>query len=378
MKKFYVFSCVLAAVLSFFLLDFEALRGKEYIDLDAAECVNVNSTDNLIKKYGFIILEWEYEDTNTSDSYKASLYLSGPADNRTFVCNMNDGSIYALKDKTLRVLTRHTGKDAQGNDIDSFTSKTTILTDEDYRNFIEVNSLNNPLITLEEDGITHRAFLKEDYHNLVTDYPIPCGRVNIKLNGAKPEIGKDLNAILTPDSGYFLPDKLLIFCNYKDSNGKIKNRSITGAHEITFGALIKSWIFKENYYSENGYTYDNLTGEITIDGEQINGEIDIRASANPFLKFTCRYYGFTNGHIRKSYIIDDETNEIKTVTIKYYERTDNGTEKNKCKIGNAYVINDTYFIFKDEFKEHFPELFESLDSEMRTYKKAENTFNYSN
>lgn len=40
------------------------------------------------------------------------------------------------------------------------------------------------------------------------------------------------------------------------------------------------------------------------------------------------------------------------------------------------MINDTYFIFNDEFKEGFPELFEALNSEMRLYEKSENTFDY--
>ncbi len=378
MKKFYIFSCILAAVLSVFLLDFEAFRVKKEFSLDVDKCVNANSTDSLIKKYGFIILEWEFEDTKASDSYKVSLYLSGSAENRTFVCNMNDGTIYALKDKTLRVLTQYSGKNAQGEDIASFKAKTTVFTDEEYKKFIEVNSLNNPLITFGEDGITYCPIIKDDYHNLVTDYPIPSGLINITLNGAKPEIGKNFSATLVPDSGYCLPDKLSILCNYEDSEGKIKKRSITSADEITLSTLIRSWLFKEKYYSETGYTYDNQTGKVTIDGEQIDGEIYIRAAANPFFKFMSRYYGFTGGHIRKSYIIDEETNEIQTLTIKYYELSDKGTEKNKSKIGNAYVINDTYFIFRDEFKENFPELYETLNSEMRLYRKEENTFDYNN
>lgn len=378
MKKFYAFSCVLAAALSFFLLDFEVLHGYENFSIDEAKCVNANSTDNLIKKYGFIILEWEYEDTKASDSYKVSLYLSGTAENLTFVCNMSDGTIYAMKDKILSVLIPYTEKDAKGNYITSFKEKTSVLSYEEYRNFIEVNSLNNPLISLEEDGITHSTYIKDDYHKLVTDYPIPSGLVNITQNGAKPEADTDFSATLVPDSGYCLPDKLSIICTYKDSRGNTKKRSITDADEITLLTLLKSRIFNEKYYTETGYSYDNQTGRITISGEQVNGEIEIRAAANPFFKFTSRYYGFTNGYIRKSYIIDEETNEIKTATIKYYELTDKGTEKNKCKIGSAYVINDTYFIFKDEFKNSLPELYKTLNSEMRSYRKAENTFDYNN
>ena len=376
MKKFYFFSCILAAVLSFFLLDFEVLHGYESFSLDDAKCVNANLTDTLIEKYGFIIIEWDFEDTKASDPYKVSLYLSGTSENRTFVCNMDDGTIYAMRNKSFYVLTPFADKDAQGKDITSYKAKTSKLTETQYSNLIKVNNLNNPLLTLAEDGITHSSFIKDDYYNLVTDYPVPSGLVNITLDGVKPETDRDFSATLVPDSGYYLPDKLSIYCTYKDSDGNYQKRSITDTNEITLGTLLRSRIFKEKYYTETGYSYDNLTGKITIAGEQINGEIEIRAAANPFFKFVGKYYGFTNGHIRKSYIIDEQTNEIETLTIKYYEPTDKGTEKNKCKIGNAYVINDTYFIFNDEFKEGFPELFEALNSEMRLYEKSENTFDY--
>lgn len=265
------------------------LHGYESFSLDDAKCVNANSTDTLIEKYGFIIIEWDFEDTKASDPYKVSLYLSGTSENRTFVCNMDDGTIYAMRNKSFYVLTPFADKDAQGKDITSYKAKTSKLTETQYSNLIKVNNLNNPLLTLAEDGITHSSFIKDDYYNLVTDYPVPSGLVNITLDGVKPETDRDFSATLVPDSGYYLPDKLSIYCTYKDSDGNYQKRSITDTNEITLGTLLRSRIFKEKYYTETGYSYDNLTGKITIAGEQINGEIEIRAAANPFFKFVGKY-----------------------------------------------------------------------------------------
>lgn len=376
MKKFFVFSCILAVVLSVFLLNFEALRGYENVRLDTAECVEANASDALIRKYGFIMLEWEFEKTETSDPYRVSLYLAGTAENRTFVCNMDDGAVYALKDKILCVLTPAGETDADGENAQAMKAETIELSQAQYDAFMEVNRLHNPLLAPGECAKDSSAFIKDHGVNLVTDYPAGSGLVNISLDGLPPEAGRDFSATLVPDSGYYLPDRISILCHYTDSKGRAKTRSITSADEITMGTLLKSCLFKEKYYSETGYSYDRASGKVTVSGSQINGEIEIRAAANPFFRFMGSSYGFTGGHIRKSYIIDEETLEIVTFTIKYYERNEKGAEKNKGKIGNAYVVNDTYFVFKDAFKENFPQLYETLNRDMRSYQKAENTFDY--